>query len=349
MLTPPTAMDQYSWDRDKSIISRRPVTSRQVVPRPLLWFQKERRDQCNYLGTKAPSTAPAVPVCHGSNESDDLQAMVHEFIENDPLEYMDGVDSDGPSPGKKLIENLQMRIAPSVLERELATEVKLLLLSIKEDLDLVCDPEGSACKGGCVKRFVVKHLQVTGYDAALRKSKWISSGRVPGGEYEYIDVIINDDREMERLIVDVDFPAQFEIARPSQQYEAALKILPAVFVGSPTKLKQILQFMSEAAKASLRQSDMHLPPWRTFVYMSSKWLSMSERKIDPVPMSSTKQPRSFHWQENKTLVSTVAKQCMEQLRHTKMILVVEMKSSGVVANLTRGRSSRVSPPLRTVV
>lgn len=108
MLTPPTAMDQYSWDRDKSIISRRPVTSRQVVPRPLLWFQKERRDQCNYLGTKAPSTAPAVPVCHGSNESDDLQAMVHEFIENDPLEYMDGVDSDGPSPGKKLIENLQV-------------------------------------------------------------------------------------------------------------------------------------------------------------------------------------------------------------------------------------------------
>lgn len=65
------------------------------------------------------------------------------------------------------------------LERELLAEVKLRLLSIKEDTDLVC--EGSDCKGACVKRFVVKHLKVAGFDALVCSSKWLSSGRVPGG------------------------------------------------------------------------------------------------------------------------------------------------------------------------
>lgn len=71
------------------------------------------------------------------------------------------------------------------------------------------------------------------------------------GEYEYIDVVFDDGQLKERLIVDVDFQVQFEIARPTQQYEAALKILPAIFVGSTSKLQQILEFMSEAAKAYL--------------------------------------------------------------------------------------------------
>lgn len=144
--------------------------------------------------------------------------------------------------------------------------------------------------------------------------------------------------------MDVDFQAQFEIARPTQQYEAALKILPAVFVGSASKLKKILEFMSDAAKISLKQNHMHLPPWRTLDYMSSKWLSPSDRKVDAAaPMSPTKRSRSFHWlPEHKLLI---AKQCNEQLRHTKVALVAEMKSSGAVSNLARGRSSRANLPV----
>lgn len=221
---------QYSWDREHSIVSRRPL---QVPPQ---WLKQQGREKHNYLGTKPVSAVSAVPVRYGSNESDDLQAMVHDFIENDSLDYMDGGDSDGPAPAKKLIETLQVCFfsasfilvshsiddhvpgsmsimsgnsggdghvvgeitsywrfrawpllqaltAPgSLLERELLKEVKLQLLSIKEDSDLVCEPEGSDCKGGCVKRFVVSHLKVTGYDAAVCKSKWLSSGRVPGGK-----------------------------------------------------------------------------------------------------------------------------------------------------------------------
>jgi len=172
------------------------------------------------------------------------------------------------------------------------------------------------------------------------------------GEYEYIDVVFNGMHLAERLIVDVDFRTQFEIARPTQQYEAALKILPAVFVGSTSKLQQILQFMSEAAKASLIQSDMHLPPWRTLDYMSSKWLSTHVRKVvDAVPVSPAKRPRSYHhWQEMKNnSFTSVATQCGEQLRHTKVSLIAEMKSSEVVSNLTHGRSSRANLLPRTTM
>lgn len=341
-----------SWDREqRSIVSCRPV------PLNTRWLKQGRENKHNYLGTKTAVSSTPVPVRYGSNESDDLQAMVHDFIENDSLDCMDGTDSDGPAPAKKLIETLQALIAPgSALERELVKEVKLQLLSIK---DLVCESEGSDCKGGCVKRFVVNHLNVTGYDAAVCKCKWLSSGRVPGGEYEYIDVVFDGNHLAERLIVDVDFKAQFEIARPTQQYEAALKILPPVFVGSTFKLEQILQFMSEAAKASLKQSDMHLPPWRTLDYMSSKWLSTYERKrMDAVyPVLPAKRHRSYHhWQENtnnnnntNSYIASVAKQCSEQLRHTKASLIAEMKSSEVVSNLTHGRSSRAILLPRTVM
>lgn len=175
---------QYSWDREKSIIHRRPTTTRQAVFRPSQWLKLRN----NYLGVRHLSTAPAapampaVPACYGSNESDDLQAMVHDFIENDPLDHTEGVDSDGSTSGKKVTETFQMRISQySALERELLTEVKLLLLSMKGDSDLVCGPDGSDCKGGCVKRFVVRHLKLSGHDASVCKSKWLSSGRVPGG------------------------------------------------------------------------------------------------------------------------------------------------------------------------
>lgn len=330
--------DTQLWDQQQYSI----VSSRRPVSNAL----KQGREKHNYLGTTTTKPVNTVPIRYGSTESDDLQAMVHDFIENEPLDYMDGTDSDTPAPAKKLIDTLQALTTPgSALERELLKEVKLQLLSINDDSDLVCDPEGVNCKGGCVKRFVVNHLKVTGYDAAVCKCKWLSSGRVPGGEYEYIDVVSNG----MRLIIDVDFKAQFEIARPTQQYEAALKIVPAVFVGPTSKMEQVLQFMSEAAKASLKQSDMHLPPWRTLDYMSSKWLSTYERKMaDSVPVSPAKRPRSYHhWQEKKNHNNRsfiINMQCGEQLRHTKLSLIAEMKSSEVVSHFSsRSRAASLLP------
>lgn len=89
------------------------------------------------------------------------------------------------------------------------------------------------------------------------------------GEYEYIDVIVGE----ERLLIDVDFRSEFDIARQTSGYKALLQSLPFIFVGKSDRLSQIVSLISEAAKQSLKKKGMHLPPWRKAEYMRSKWLS----------------------------------------------------------------------------
>lgn len=89
------------------------------------------------------------------------------------------------------------------------------------------------------------------------------------GEYEYIDVIIGK----ERVVVDVDFRSEFEIARPTKIYKAILHTLPYVFVGKCDRLQSIVAIASEAAKLSLKKRCMHVPPWRKVEYVRAKWLS----------------------------------------------------------------------------
>lgn len=76
-----------------------------------------------------------------------------------------------------------------------------------------------------------------------------------------------------RLIVDIDFKSQFELARPTPTYKELTNILPHIFVGTEDKLNKIISILCSAAKQSLRERGLHIPPWRTITYMQSKWLS----------------------------------------------------------------------------
>lgn len=260
---------------------------------------------------------------HGSAESEhDLAAMVHDFMENgsygsDFLESSDG--ENGVSNGPKLFETLQaLKFSATSTEKDLLSTLTVLSLAIKE-IDLTCLMAGAECKGGCIRRLLVKHLRLSGYDAAVCSSKWQNSGKVPGGEYEYIDVIFDGDTVAgDRLIVDIDFQSQFEIARPTHTYMAALKFLPVTFVGSFEKLGQILQVMAEAAKLSLRQNSMPFPPWRTLDYMTAKWMSPYERKLSDTQGGTHSSSGTSQWRER-----TRTKQCVEQLRHLKMCIAAE--------------------------
>lgn len=99
------------------------------------------------------------------------------------------------------------------------------------------------------------------------------------GDHEYIDVIIHGDAAgPERLIVDIDFRSHFEIARAVDSYGTLLNSLPVVYVGTLPRLKQFLHVMVDAAKWSLKQNSMPLPPWRSLPYLQSKWQSKYERK-----------------------------------------------------------------------
>lgn len=124
-----------------------------------------------------------------------------------------------------------------------------------------------------MRKIVNEGLLSLHYDSSICKSKWDKSPSFPAGEYEYIDVIVGG----ERLLIDVDFKSEFDIARQTNGYKALFQSLPFVFVGKSDRLSQIVALISEAAKESLKKRGMHLPPWRKAEYMRSKWMSSYTR------------------------------------------------------------------------
>jgi len=102
------------------------------------------------------------------------------------------------------------------------------------------------------------------------------------GDYEFIDVVIEGSKlQNERFFVDIDFRAQFEIARPTAAYNALLQKLPTLFVGRACKLCSIVKIMCDAARRSLKEKEMYIPPWRKYRYMQTKWLGSYKRTTNP--------------------------------------------------------------------
>ncbi|OIV98768.1 hypothetical protein TanjilG_20514 [Lupinus angustifolius] len=132
-----------------------------------------------------------------------------------------------------------------------------------------------------LKKIVSDGLSSLHYDSSICKTKWDKLTFYPG-EYEFIDVIVKG----ERVLIDVDFRSEFEIARPTQTYKTILQSLPFIFVGKPKRLTKIILIISEEVKKSLRKKKMHVPPWRQADYMLAKWLSLS--------CVRAKQPMSFY-------------------------------------------------------
>lgn len=124
------------------------------------------------------------------------------------------------------------------------------------------------------KQIVVHHLTTLGYAASICKSKWEISSSFPAGEYEYIAVVIQSNR----LIIDIDFRSEFEIARSTKAYKHVLQALLAIFVGDANRLDKIITIVTEAGRQSLKKKGMPLPPWRKAEYVKAKWLSSSRSR-----------------------------------------------------------------------
>ncbi|KAJ0044494.1 uncharacterized protein LOC116117733 [Pistacia vera] len=220
-----------------------------------------------------------------SHESEhDLALMVSDFLENGSGGTDSRCSSDSDS-GFSDLAHLADKISfykHSVprYEMDLMSVVNSLILSIKEtDLHVV---KSGQCNGSCIRFSLVKLLRLSGYDAAVCSTRWQGSGKVPGGDHEYIDVLnYSSTGSSERLIIDIDFRSHFEIARAVDSYDRILKSLPVVYVGSLVRLKQFLQVMVEAARSSLNQNSMPLPPWRSLAYLQAKWQSPNQRLFEP--------------------------------------------------------------------
>ncbi|WVZ62136.1 hypothetical protein U9M48_011917 [Paspalum notatum var. saurae] len=155
--------------------------------------------------------------------------------------------------------------------------------------------KGSASgrKKADVRRAVADGLRALGYDAAVCTSRWEKGPSHPAGEHEYIDVVVAAAAEpspsggaaaattTSRLVVEVDFRSEFEVARPTKAYRAALQALPPLFVGTPDRLGRVVALVADAARQSLRKRGLHFPPWRKPEYMRAKWLAPHTRTASP--------------------------------------------------------------------
>ncbi|KAL0369443.1 UNVERIFIED_CONTAM: hypothetical protein Sangu_0262400 [Sesamum angustifolium] len=214
--------------------------------------------------------------------SPSLSELFFGFSVDDSGEpYPEGNDSDSDS-GRLMCDSSFRHvdlIVPILLDRTDEFRNVLLAQVLKAEEVFSC----LKLDKQVMRRNVMAFLRGYGYNAAICKTKWESSGGLTAGNYEFIDVLIKDSST--RYLVDLDFASQFEIARPNNSYDRLLECMPRVFVGKSEDLKQILKAMSDAAKRSLKSRGLHLPPWRKHRFMQNKWLGSYRRTGNLFPAS----------------------------------------------------------------
>ncbi|XP_042492882.1 uncharacterized protein LOC122072585 [Macadamia integrifolia] len=219
-------------------------------------------------------------------EEDELVQMVHDFIESkSPSSPSLSLFFLGESRGLTINQH-----HTSLTLQEILGDVEDFEAEILEKVLKYLRKGNTARKTTSLKKLLTMKLRLDGYDASLCRTSWVSTFNCPGGDYEYIDIMMKEDKGGPgRLIVDIDFKSQFELARPTSSYTQLTDTLPSIFVGSETKLNKVISILCTAAKQSLEERGLHVPPWRKTNYMQSKWLSEYRKVCLPPCIKSNRE------------------------------------------------------------
>ena len=76
---------------------------------------------------------------------------------------------------------------------------------------------------------------------------------------------------LQRIIVEADLRSHFVIANATPQYQRLLDELPSEFVGTFSRLLEIIDFMAVKLNSSFVARKMDTPPWRRAKSIASKW------------------------------------------------------------------------------
>ncbi|KAK9267918.1 hypothetical protein L1049_010355 [Liquidambar formosana] len=186
----------------------------------------------------------------------------------------------------KLLEETLYR--SSSLESRIRNATKEALKETKmAETVCVCQrPVDGGCRN-CLMREVSGRLRNAGYNSAICKTKWRKSPDIPSGEHTFLDVVDNSSSKKGevRVIIELNFRAEFEMARASEEYNTLIGRLPELFVGRVDRLNNIIKILCAAAKKCMKDKKMHMGPWRKQRYMEAKWLSTCERTT-PTPVLS---------------------------------------------------------------
>ncbi|KAL3828937.1 hypothetical protein ACJIZ3_017739 [Penstemon smallii] len=207
----------------------------------------------------------------GFNDNDDSSPETNESdSERDPSTY------------NTIDVNLDL-IKPIVLDQNDAFQKVLTDHVLKAVQQFLC-----VTSKQILRRNVMTYLRDCGYNAAICKTKWESTGGLTSGNYEFIDVVRTE--YSARYFIDLDFASEFEIARPTCSYERLLQYIPKIFVGKCEDLKKILKAVSDAARRSLKSRGLILPPWRKHRFMQNKWFGPYRRTTNIYPASFSSLP-----------------------------------------------------------
>ncbi|KAI3744964.1 hypothetical protein L1987_58063 [Smallanthus sonchifolius] len=137
----------------------------------------------------------------------------------------------------------------------------------------------------CFQREVTDRLQQAGYNCGICKAKWMNQTEIPAGEHTYIEVleISNSKKGVVRVIIELNFRTEFEMAKGSQEYNHLINRLPEIYVGKTERLESLIKILCLASKRCMKDQNMHIAPWRKLKYMQAKWhgIRESESSLSP--------------------------------------------------------------------
>ncbi|XP_015081711.1 uncharacterized protein LOC107025439 [Solanum pennellii] len=136
----------------------------------------------------------------------------------------------------------------------------------------------------CMQREISDRLTNEGYNCFICKSKWKSTPEIPSGEYTYIEVMTNASSEKGemKVIIELNFRGEFEMARANEGYNRLVEKLPEVYVGKIERLRNLIKILCCASKKCMKEKKMHMAPWRKHKYMQAKYLGSPEIKSETI-------------------------------------------------------------------
>lgn len=93
-----------------------------------------------------------------------------------------------------------------------------------------------------------------------------------------------------KVIIELNFRGEFEMARGNEEYNQLVKRLPEIFVGKAERLRVLVKIMCSAAKKCMKEKKLHLGPWRKQKYMQAKWNGKCDKILEPLPIVYSTRP-----------------------------------------------------------
>ncbi|KAK1388882.1 putative Sugar phosphate exchanger 2 [Heracleum sosnowskyi] len=213
-----------------------------------------------------------------SGDSDSSGDYVAEEMEDD-----NDVDSCSAEKNKMFWES-QDQLLQATLRKSSSAESKIRKTTKETISDIKLGGTTCACRKpvadcrNCLQKEISLRLQTAKYNCAICKSKWMSTREIPSGDHTYLEVVDNSNisKGEIRVVIELNFRAEFEIARAGDDYCQLTNRLPEVFVGKIERLRAVVKILCSASKKCMKERKVHIAPWRKQKYMQAKWVGVRE-------------------------------------------------------------------------